>query len=227
MIFDLNRLFENIEEKPAIIFDLKGILPRVTKISYGIQKLTIKKGDKIKLLCGKSIVNDPQLIHIDKNISNSLEIGDRIIVDSSGSILRVKNITYYSNKMRNESKRKSSTNSSSLEKINLAKNLIKESYKSDNDNSIENMSLSSLKDSNNNYTSEFNGSKSESSIGINDIKTDLTSKSFKLLDDNFMDIIKEDEYDNNHNKELPLFEVDKNNYWKIDYSIIKNKQNKI
>ena len=93
MIIDINRLFESIDEKPTIIFDLKGILPRVTKISYGIQKLSLQKGDKIKLICGNPMLNDPQLIHVDRNITNSIKIGDKIIIDSSGSILKVRKIS--------------------------------------------------------------------------------------------------------------------------------------
>ena len=141
MINDINRLFENISEKPTIIFDLKGILPRVTKISYGIQTLSLQKGDKIKFFCGNTMLNDHKLIHIDRNITNSIEIGDRIIIDSSGSILKVNKITYYSNKKRVLPKKKSSNNLNSLENINL--------------NSAKKMTLNSIFNFNSNNMSNF------------------------------------------------------------------------
>lgn len=95
MISDIERLFKNRHESPTIIFDLKGRVPRITKIHSGLTKLELKKGDRIKFLCGDGKISDSSLIHIDRNINNSIKEGDRITVDCSGSILKVVKIDYY------------------------------------------------------------------------------------------------------------------------------------
>lgn len=95
MIQDIERLCKKKSEIPTFIFDLKGILPRINKIYYGLHKLTLKRGETVKFCCGDGKINDPEFIYIDRNITSSIEEGDRIIADSSGLILKVVKISFY------------------------------------------------------------------------------------------------------------------------------------
>lgn len=60
-----------------------------------MQKLSFEKGDTIKFICGDQKINDTEVIHIDKNITSSIQEGDKIVIDSSGCILKVLKIDYY------------------------------------------------------------------------------------------------------------------------------------
>lgn len=95
IISDIRSLFKRLNENPTIIFDLKGRVPRITKISYGLQKLSFEKGDIVKFICGDQKINDDEIVHIDRNIIDSVQVGDRIVIDSSGCILKVLKIDYY------------------------------------------------------------------------------------------------------------------------------------
>lgn len=95
LIADIERLCKKVNEIPTIIFDLKGMLPRIDKIFSGLKKVSLEKGETVKLICGDAKFIDNSLIHIDSNITDSVKEGDRIIADSSGLILKVVKIDYY------------------------------------------------------------------------------------------------------------------------------------
>lgn len=88
-----------------------------------MQKLSFEKGDIIKFICGDQKINDAEVIHIDRNITNSIEEGDKLVIDSSGCILKVLKIDYYrKEKQYNLKEYKEAKSFSNLPIANMNKN---------------------------------------------------------------------------------------------------------
>ena len=92
LLQDLKILFMEINDKPTVIFDLKGPIPRISKISgSNIQNngKEVKKNQLLKIVYDNPKIDDEDVIHVDKQFFNCLSIGDRIVVDSSNCVLKV------------------------------------------------------------------------------------------------------------------------------------------
>jgi hypothetical protein len=98
----LNTLYmkERGGEKPTIIFDLKGPIPRVGRISTNdkqkCQSVSLKKDQLVKIVHENTkVIDDDVTIYCDKKIAQSMQVGDKIIIDSSDCILKVISVDRY------------------------------------------------------------------------------------------------------------------------------------
>jgi hypothetical protein len=92
---------KGINDIATIIFDLKGPIPRVSKLSNNKEVLEVKKNQLVKLVYENKKINDPDVIHIDRKIIDLIKLGDRIVIDSSNTILKVIGIDRYKRKNSN------------------------------------------------------------------------------------------------------------------------------
>lgn len=96
LLEDLEQLYLNRFDKPTVIFDLKGPIPRISKVGIGNQPvLEVKKDQLIKIVHENSKIEDQDIIHVDKKIAQYLKVGDKLVIDSSQSILKVISIGRY------------------------------------------------------------------------------------------------------------------------------------
>ena len=105
----LTKILAEINETPTIIFDLKGPIPRVSKLFNSKQSISVEKGQIIKIKDDtvKGIM-DENMILLDKSIVSCLKIGDNLFIDGSKCILKViaferdkHNENYFSNVFEN------------------------------------------------------------------------------------------------------------------------------
>lgn len=107
----LEIIFQNKKNKPTVIFDLKGPIPRINKVGIGGKNsLDVKKDQLIKIVHENSKIEDSDIIHVDKKIAQVVKVGDKILIDSSQCILKVISIGRY--KKRNSLSKKSGFRSS-------------------------------------------------------------------------------------------------------------------
>jgi hypothetical protein len=93
---DINEVFKHKNDKPTVIFDLKGPIPRISKIGTGKRnQIDVKKDQLIKIVHENSKIEDSDIIHVDKKIIQCIEVGDQILIDSSQCILKVISIQRY------------------------------------------------------------------------------------------------------------------------------------
>lgn len=90
LVNELINIFHEFNEKPTIIFDLKGPIPRIVKLYQNQTSLTVEKGQILKLTEEKNKeIDQNDLIYLDKNIISSIRIGDTIIIDGTKCFLKV------------------------------------------------------------------------------------------------------------------------------------------
>jgi len=134
LLEDLELIYQNKHDKPTVIFDLKGPIPRISKVGIGKSNyIDVKKHQLIKIVHENSKIEDSDIIHVDKKIAQCVKVGDKILIDSSQCILKVISIGRY--KKRNSINKKLGVRST--EKINSQANyndtldLIDEFYNND------------------------------------------------------------------------------------------------
>lgn len=101
LVEELNEIFANLKlyDKPTILFDLKGPIPRITKLGGNKQSnLEVKQGQQVKIIHENPKIEDNDVIHIDRKIIQSINIGDIIMFDSSKCILKVMSFDKYKRK---------------------------------------------------------------------------------------------------------------------------------
>jgi len=87
---DLEEAFKDTMDQPTVIFDLKGPIPRISKVGMGKKSvIDVKKHQLIKILHENVKIEEPDIIHVDKKITQCVNVGDRILIDSSKCILTV------------------------------------------------------------------------------------------------------------------------------------------
>ncbi len=96
LLKDLDEIFKNTNDSPTVIFDLKGPIPRISKVGIGKKTcIDVKKDQLIKILHENIKIEEPDIIHVDKKIAQCINIDDRILIDSSKCILKVISIERY------------------------------------------------------------------------------------------------------------------------------------
>ena len=104
LVSQLKNIFQEINEIPTIMFDLKGPIPRISKLINGENRISVKKGQIIRIKEDNvRNIKDENLIYMDKNICSCLNIGDNLIIDGSKCVFNVISLEtskYLSNRIR-------------------------------------------------------------------------------------------------------------------------------
>jgi hypothetical protein len=98
LMTDLDAVFKNTNDRPTVIFDLKGPIPRITKIGLGKTSIEVKKDQLLKIVHENPKIDDPDIIQVDKKITQCINVGDKIVIDSSRCVLKVISIERYKRK---------------------------------------------------------------------------------------------------------------------------------
>jgi pyruvate kinase len=98
VIEDLHTVMKQVNDAATVIFDLKGPIPRISKIGSNKETLDVKKNQLVKLVYENKKINDNDVIHVDRKILDLIKVGDRIVIDSSNTILKVIGVDRYKRK---------------------------------------------------------------------------------------------------------------------------------
>jgi pyruvate kinase len=81
----INHLFEKTKEPPAILFDLKGHTPLVSRIGGNKNNISfsVKKGQIIKFSFDDSKISNDNFIFLDKKITKHLNLSDTLFINES------------------------------------------------------------------------------------------------------------------------------------------------
>jgi hypothetical protein len=99
LINTLQEIFQKkTNDRFTIIFDLKGPIPRITKIGNKKNHIDVKKDQIIKIVHENPKIDDEDVIQVDRKIIECIKVGDRIVVDSSKCVLKVISMDRYKRK---------------------------------------------------------------------------------------------------------------------------------
>jgi hypothetical protein len=92
---------KEINDVATVVFDLKGPIPRIVKVGNNKDTMEVKKNQLIKLVYENNKINDNDVIHVDRKLIDFVKVGDRIVIDSSNTILKVIGVDRYKRKSSN------------------------------------------------------------------------------------------------------------------------------
>jgi hypothetical protein len=96
---DIAEIFKNKSDTPTVIFDLKGPIPRVSKIGNSLSQMEVKKDQLIRIVHENPKIEESDVIQVYKKIANFIEVGDKIIIDPSNCSLRVISVGRYKKRL--------------------------------------------------------------------------------------------------------------------------------